>query len=114
MIYRNSYQLMQHDPAKFQGLSIEKISRFLTTQPAEAGHLLTESALHLRLNHLLPNVIETFLEQSCQLPAGYAASCLDISSRKQHNCWKLTRLFQKGRSHIGEAGGSDADEVQIQ
>jgi hypothetical protein len=40
-------QLMQDDPAKFQGLSIEKISRFIDyTTLLKRDILLTESALH--------------------------------------------------------------------
>ena len=74
-------QLMQDDPAKFQGLSIEKISRFIDYATLlKRDILLTESALHPESEPppCLPDVIETFLEQACQLPSGYAASCWDI------------------------------------
>jgi hypothetical protein len=74
-------QLMQDDPAKFQGLSVEKISCFIDYATLlKRDILLTESALHpvSEPPPCLPDVIETFLEQACQLPSGYAASCWDI------------------------------------
>ena len=74
-------QLMQDDPAKFQGLSIEKISRFIDYATLlKRDILLTESALHpeSELPLCLPDVIKTFLEQTCQLPSGYVALCWDI------------------------------------
>jgi hypothetical protein len=74
-------QLMQDDPAKFQGLSIEKISRFIDYATLlKRDILLTESALHPASEPppCLPDLIKTFLEQARQLPSGYAASCWDI------------------------------------
>ena len=62
----------------FRVSPLRKYLTLLTMQPCWS-EISSSWNLHFiqSLNHL-PDVIETFLEQACQLPSGYAASCWDI------------------------------------
>ena len=74
-------ELMKHNPGAFQSLSITKVSRFITYATLlKRDILLAESVNHpvSEPPPCLPDSIETFLGESCQLPKGYTASCWDI------------------------------------
>jgi hypothetical protein len=74
-------ELMKADPAAFEGLSIAKLLRFVNYATLlKRDILLVESANHPESEPppCLPDTIETFLEKTCELPKGYAASCWDV------------------------------------
>lgn len=98
-------ELMKHNPDAFQGLSIVKIFRFVNyASLLRRDILLAESANHPESEPplCLPDSIEIFLEESCQLPKGYTAACWDIFKQ---TVWRtaLQRMSGEKRTFKGTA-----------
>src|SRR5580698_9903859 len=73
--------LLRVDPDAFQGLTISKILRFVSyASSLKNDILLSQPASRSESSppDFLPQTVESFLSESCDIPAEFTKSCWDV------------------------------------